>query len=200
MELAATRHKLSSSLTVFFGSRLRGAFQRNTVRSFPIRPRATFSASPVSIAAVSDPAAPNASRQNCSRAEAEAALFLMRSMATARMSSSVSLSSISRPLTIAPTGLITSWHTLEHKSAAKSSGAIVTVVKRPILWSMLMRSAGTPGPFPDPSGSLSDSRLAGDTFGKTRDEGVPFHMLGRGPCGDLPLSYRRSVEFRSCKP
>ena len=67
----------------------------------------------------------------------------MRSMATARMSSSVSLSSISRPLTIAPTGLITSWHTLEHKSAAKSSGAIVTVVKRPILWSMLMRSAGS---------------------------------------------------------
>ncbi len=48
----------------------------SVVRSLPIRPRATFSASPVSIDAVSEPAAPKASRQNCSRAEAEIGALL----------------------------------------------------------------------------------------------------------------------------
>ena len=69
-----------------------------------MRPRATVSASPVSIDAPSEPAAPKASRQNCSRAEAEAALFLISSIATSRISGSFSSSSTSRPLTIAPTG------------------------------------------------------------------------------------------------
>ena len=85
------------------------------------------------MAAPSDPAAPKASRQNWSRAEAEIALFLMSSMATVRISSSVSLSSISRPFTIAPTGLITSWQTREHKSAARSREDMDMVVKRSIL-------------------------------------------------------------------
>ena len=37
-------------------------------------------------------------------------------------------------MTIAPTGLITSWQTREQSSAARSSGARETVVKRLILW------------------------------------------------------------------
>ena len=50
--LAATRQRLSRSLTAFFGASRRGASQRKLVRSLTMRPRATFSASPVSIAAV----------------------------------------------------------------------------------------------------------------------------------------------------
>ena len=91
-------------------------------------PLAAFSASPVSINAPNEPAAPNARRQNWRRAEAEIELFLMSSMAMAA-SPSCSPSSTSRPLTIAPTGLITSWHTREQSSAARSSGVSEAIIK-----------------------------------------------------------------------
>ena len=139
MPPAAIRQRLSSSFTEFLGASRRGAFQSQCRSIVAEQARATFSASPVSIDAPSEPAAPKASRQNCSRAEAETALFLMRSIATARISSSSSPSSTSRPLTIAPTGLMTSWQTREHSSAARSSGARETIVKRRILWSMPRR-------------------------------------------------------------
>src|SRR5262249_17999974 len=89
---------------------------------------ATFSASPRSIWAVTEPAAPNASLQNCSRAEAVLALFLISSSAKFLVSSLLSSSSTSRPLTIAPAGLIRSWHTREHQSPARSSPSRLTAV------------------------------------------------------------------------
>ena len=54
------------------------------------------------------------------------ALFLIRSIANALVSSSLSSSITSRPLTIAPTGLIRSWQTREHSSAARSRASMVT--------------------------------------------------------------------------
>ena len=77
----------------------------------------------MSIWAPAEPAAPKAIRQNCSLAEAVLALFLIRSSAKVLVSSSLSSSSTSRPLTIAPTGLIRSWQTREHSSAARSSAS-----------------------------------------------------------------------------
>ena len=65
-------------------------------------------------------------RQNCSLAEAVCALFWIRSSANSLVSSSLSSSSTSRPLTIAPTGLIRSWQTREHSSAARSRASRVT--------------------------------------------------------------------------
>ena len=67
---------LSSSLTRFFGSSTRGRFQVSLVFSSSMKPRAIFSASPRSICAPAEPAAPNASRQNCKRAEAVAGALL----------------------------------------------------------------------------------------------------------------------------
>src|SRR5882757_4791478 len=83
-------------------------------------------ASPRSICAPADPAAPNARRQNCKRAEAVLALLRIKSSANSR-SSGLGLSSrTSSPLTMAPTGLMRSWQTREHNSAASSraSGAV----------------------------------------------------------------------------
>ena len=130
----AIRQRLSSSLTLFLAANWRGGFHARVVRSPGMTPRVTVSASPVSIDAPNEPAAPKASRQNCSRAEAAAALFLIRSVATARISGSFSSSSTSRPLTIAPTGEITSWQTREHSSAARSIGARATIVIGIFLW------------------------------------------------------------------
>src|ERR1700733_3396883 len=82
-------------------------------------------ASPRSICAPEDPAAPNARRQNCNRADAVLALLRIKSSANSR-SSGLGLSSrTSSPLTMAPTGLMRSWQTREHNSAASSraSGA-----------------------------------------------------------------------------
>src|SRR3569623_101014 len=64
-------------------------------------------------------------RQNCSRAEVLTALLRIRSRANS-LSSALLLESItSRPLTMAPTGLMRSWQTLEDSNAARSraSGA-----------------------------------------------------------------------------
>jgi len=74
--------------------------------------------------APAEPAAPNASRQNCSLAEAWCALFLISSSAKVLVSSFLSSSITSMPLTIAPTGLIKSWHTREHTNAARSRALI----------------------------------------------------------------------------
>ncbi len=60
----------SNSFTRFFASNWRGRFQTSVVLLSSSIPRATFSASPRSICAPADPAAPKASRQNCSLAEA----------------------------------------------------------------------------------------------------------------------------------
>src|SRR3981189_1261850 len=82
-------------------------------------------ASPRSICAPDDPAAPNARRQNCKRADAVVGLLRIKSSANSR-SSALGLSSrTSSPLTMAPTGLMRSWQTREHNSAASSraSGA-----------------------------------------------------------------------------
>src|SRR3977135_1360313 len=80
-------------------------------------------ASPRSIWAPDDPAAPNARRQNCNRAEAVLALLRIKSRANSR-SSGLGLSSrTSSPLTIAPTGLMRSWQTREHNSAASLRGS-----------------------------------------------------------------------------
>src|SRR6202044_3923328 len=98
----------------------RGKFQTRVVLPSSMRPRAAFSASPRSICAPAEPAAPKASRQNCSFAEAWYALFLIRSSANVLVSSSLSSSSTSSPLTMAPTGLIRSGQTREHSSAARS--------------------------------------------------------------------------------
>src|ERR1700686_1780067 len=82
-------------------------------------------ASPKSICAPDDPAAPNARRQNCKRAEAVLALLRIKSRANSRSSGLGLSSSTSSPLTMAPTGLMRSWQTREHNSAANSraSGA-----------------------------------------------------------------------------
>src|ERR1700744_6131570 len=82
-------------------------------------------ASPRSICAPDEPAAPNARRQNCSRAEAVLALLRIKSRANSRSSGLGLSSSTSSPLTMAPTGLIRSWQTREHNRAASSraSGA-----------------------------------------------------------------------------
>src|SRR5262249_25037495 len=87
------------------------------------------SASPVSTWAEIEPAAPNAMRQNCRRAVAVRALLRINESAKLLVSSSFASSSTSRPLTIAPAGLIRSWHTREHSSAARSSGSSVTDMK-----------------------------------------------------------------------
>ena len=83
------------------------------------------------------PAAPNAIRQNCNRPEACRELFLMRSSAKVRVSSSCASSSTSRPLTTAPTGLIKSWQIREHNKAERSSASGVTVpdmvVRSPVI-------------------------------------------------------------------
>src|SRR3569832_1647009 len=78
-------------------------------------------ASPRSIWAPDDPAAPKARRQNCSRAAAVLALLRIRSSAKSRSSGFGLSSSTSSPLTMAPTGLMRSWQTLEQSSAASSS-------------------------------------------------------------------------------
>src|ERR1700688_4867071 len=57
----------------------------------------------------------------------------MSSIATVRISSSCFPSSTSRPLTIAPTGLITSWHTREQRRAARSSGVSEAIIEGLIL-------------------------------------------------------------------
>src|SRR5579871_4201995 len=79
-----------------------------------------LSASPRSICAPAEPAAPKARRQNCRRAEAVLALLRISSRAKSRSSGFGSSSSTSSPLTMAPTGLIRSWQTREHNSAASS--------------------------------------------------------------------------------
>ena len=60
----------SSNLTRFFANRARGKFQAIFVLSSSRKPRAMVSASPRSIWAPAEPAAPNAMRQNCNLAEA----------------------------------------------------------------------------------------------------------------------------------
>ena len=59
--------------------------------------------------------------------EAARALFLISSSAKSRIDGSSS-SRTSRALTIAPTGLITSWHTREQSRAERSSASRFTVV------------------------------------------------------------------------
>ncbi len=99
---------LSNSLTRFFASRSRGSVHVSLVLPSSRWPRAIVSASPRSIWAPAEPAAPNARRQNCSRADAFLALLRIRSRANSR-SSGEGLSSItSSPLTMAPTGLMRS--------------------------------------------------------------------------------------------
>ncbi len=120
MVAPATMSRFSSSFTRFFGRMARGTSQFSVVRSSWMKPLATCSASPVSICAPAEPEAPKASRANCRRAEACRALLAMRSSANSRMLGSLSSSSTSIPLTMAPTGLMTSWHTREHSSAARS--------------------------------------------------------------------------------
>ena len=101
-------------------------------------------------------------------AEAEAALFLINSKAMARISSSSSPSRTSSPLTIAPTGLMTSWQTREHKSAARSSGAIV---KRLILWSMPVAAAADAAVRTGLADGIADSPNRRDTLGAVKMSG-----------------------------
>jgi hypothetical protein len=118
---------LSSSLTRFFGSSVCGRFQTNLVLPSSMKARAMAWALPRSICALGEPAAPKARRQNCRRTEAVFALRLMRSSAKVLVSSSLSFSSsTSSPLTIAPVGLIRSWQTREHRSAARSRASRAT--------------------------------------------------------------------------
>ena len=70
MAPAPTISMFNKSLTRFFGTNSLGRFQMIVVLPSSMRPRAAFSASPSSICAPAEPAAPNASRQNCSLAEA----------------------------------------------------------------------------------------------------------------------------------
>ena len=122
---AATRQRLRSSLTAFFGARRRGASQRKrraVAWRSGLAPRSPRR--PCRSRRSREPAAPNASRQNCSRAEAEAALFLIRSMRRRASPASSSPSSTSRPLMIAPTGLITSWQTREHSRRRDRAGRL----------------------------------------------------------------------------
>ena len=117
----------SSSFTRFFGNNAWGRFQVSLVLSSSMKPRAIACALPRSIWALAEPAAPKARRQNCRRAEAVLALRLMRSSAKVLVSSSLSFSSsTSSPLTIAPAGLIRSWQTREHRSAARSRASRTT--------------------------------------------------------------------------
>ena len=74
---------------------------------------------PRSMLAPAEPAAPKARRANCSREEARAALSRTSLSASARIASSFSMSMTSSPLTIAPTGLMTSWQTRLHKQGGK---------------------------------------------------------------------------------
>ncbi len=126
----ATKSKLSRSLTRFFGTNARVRFQVSLTLSSAMNPRATVSASPRLISAPAEPAAPKASRQNCSLAVACPALFLIRARAKSRVSSSFDSSSTSRPLTMAPVGLIRSWQTREHSSAARSRPVSVVVIQK----------------------------------------------------------------------
>src|SRR5215470_7058142 len=126
IDWVATRIMFNRSLTRFFGSRALGRFQASLTFSSSMKPRATFSASPRSAWAPAEPAAPNAIRQNCNRADAVLALFLMRSRAKLLVSSSLDSSNTSNPLTIAPDGLIRSWQTREHNNAARSRASSVT--------------------------------------------------------------------------
>src|SRR6185437_13423018 len=116
---------LSRSLTRFFGKSRRGKFQVMVHLPSSIWPFAMLSASPRSICAPEDPAAPKASRQNCSRADAVFELLRINSSAKSRSSGLLLSSSTSSALTMAPTGLIRSWQTREQSSAASSraSGA-----------------------------------------------------------------------------
>ena len=66
----------NKSFTWFLGRNSRGKFQVILIFSSSMSPRETFSASPVSICAPAEPASPNASRQNCSRADALRVSFL----------------------------------------------------------------------------------------------------------------------------
>ena len=75
MDWPAISSILSSSLTRFLASSARGRFQASLVLSSSRKPRAMVSASPRSIWAPAEPAAPNAIRQNCSLAEAVPALL-----------------------------------------------------------------------------------------------------------------------------
>ena len=69
--------------------------------------------------------ATRAARMTLERAEAVLALLRIRSRANSRSSGLGLSSSTSSPLTMAPTGLMRSWQTREHNSAASSraSGA-----------------------------------------------------------------------------
>ena len=145
---------LRISLTLFLGSRARVALHASLILSSPIRPRATPSASPVSMEAPADPAAPKARRQNCRRAEATPVDFLMRSIAKPRMSGSFSDSSTSRPLAMAPTGEMTSWHTREQSRAARSRGSRVKAV-------IVAIPCCAPPCFPLPSGADAASIALG---------------------------------------
>src|ERR1700677_2748086 len=82
-------------------------------------------ASPRSICPPDEPAAPNARRQNCNRADAVLELLRIRSSANSRYSGLGMSSNTSSPLTMALTGLMRSWQPREHNSAASSraSGA-----------------------------------------------------------------------------
>ncbi len=128
----ASSTRLRMSLTLFLGSSARVAFHSSLVFSSAKRLRATLSASPVSIEAPAEPAAPKARRQNCRRAEATPVDFLIRSIAKPRMSGSFSDSSTSRPLAMAPTGEITSWHTREQSRAARSRASRANSVIDPV--------------------------------------------------------------------
>ena len=131
-------------------------------------------ASPRSICAPAEPAAPKASRQNCSRAEAVLALFLMRSRAKVLVSSSLSFSSsTSSPFTIAPVGLIRSWQTREHSSAARSRASRATAVD--------MRTSPVGGP------RLSGTVSAGARLGSWRRCAGVIHR-SRSTCQELKLN------------
>jgi len=80
----------TATLRDFFGNSMRGRFQASLVLSPSMKARAMACASSRSICAPAEPAAPNASRQNCRRADAVFALFLMRSRAKFLVSWSLS--------------------------------------------------------------------------------------------------------------
>src|SRR5215467_6379511 len=168
IDWAATRIMFSRSLTRFFGSRAPAKFQESLTLPSSMKPRATFSASLRSTWPLAEPAAPKATRQNCSRADAVLALFLMRSMAKLLVSSSFDSSSTSSPFTIAPDGLIRSWQTREHNSAARSRASRVTGTDMRFL---LLRRVT---PYAD---SVHCYRVVSDTLRRARRQG------GRGNVG-----------------
>ena len=102
IEAPAMMMRLSRSFTRFLGRSWRGRFQAIVSRSSCSSPRVAFSASPRSISAPAEPAAPKAMRAYCRRADAWFALFFTRSSALFFIASSFSSSKISRPLTMAP--------------------------------------------------------------------------------------------------